>query len=165
MKNIWFLILAIVLILALTKVIKPKIKPIVNVSKPKNMYTPDDAKAAILTIQKMYGSEMAKLVEKMARLETAHFKSGQFQQTGTAGMEAGAWGKYLPGPPKPTVKLRDPVLGMRDFIVWNPQDFFIFLAEYIKRYKGNFARWNTTDPKRQIEYAKKVNSIIPRFVV
>jgi len=150
----------VIIVLFLSK-FKPKKNnsPIVK----KNMYTEQDAKDAILNIEKKYGKEMAQTVEKMARLETNHFKSSQFKLTGTAGMEAGAWGKYLPDV-KQTIMLKDPVLGMRPFLVWNPMEFFIFLAEYIKRYNGNYGRWNSTNPDKQKKYIATVNTVKSRFV-
>ena len=127
----------------------------------KGNYTIDDAKNAILNVQKIYGTEMAKIVEKMYRLETAHFKSSQFVLTGTAGMEQGKWSNV---PKLDTIPLKDPILGMRDYLIWNPKDFAVYLAEYIKRFDGNFARWNSTNTTRQSEYRKRVNSINNKFV-
>lgn len=127
-------------------------------------YTEDDAKNAILAVQNMYGTEMARTVEKMLRLETGHFKSQQYKKTGSAGMEEGKWAN-LPYP-MDSIAMDDVLKpGMERFIVWQSvTDFALYLAEYIQRYNGNYARWNSLNPLVQMEYRKKVESVKPRFV-
>lgn len=151
------IILAIAIGLILLRVIK---KTFMN---QKNNFTIDDAKNAILEVKKIYGIEMAQLVEKMYRLETSHFTSSQYKLTGTAGMEAGAWGNYVPKG-LPTISLKDPKLGFRDYIIWTPRSFALFLASYIKKYNGNFARWNSLNEVKQLSYRNTVNSISNKFV-
>ncbi|TLD82045.1 hypothetical protein LS68_003320 [Helicobacter sp. MIT 05-5293] len=56
--------------------------------KNERLYTLDDAKEALKIIYHKYGEEMARIIEKMYRSETAHFDSGQYKHTGTGGMEA-----------------------------------------------------------------------------
>ncbi len=51
-------------------------------------FTLEDATPALRQIINEYGREMAENVEKVYRWETAHFKSSQFTNTGSAGMEA-----------------------------------------------------------------------------
>jgi len=131
------------------------------------MFTDQDAKEAILNVKKTHGEETARIVEKIFRLETGHFKSQQYKLTGTAGMEIGKWGKYLPNASSMktvTMQDADKTDGADTFYVWNPKDFAQLLANYIKRYNGNFARWNTTDPIKQEQYRAHVNSIKSRFV-
>lgn len=131
-------------------------------------FTEADGEKAILAIKAKYGVEMARTVEKIMRLETAHFKSGQYKKTGSAGMEVGKW-KDLPKEliSTQTVKMEDADKsdGIDEFIVWkSPTSFAIYLAEYIKRYNGNWARWNTTNAEKQRKYAAIVNSIKTKFV-
>jgi len=150
------IIFAIILGLILLRFLK-------NSFMPQNNFSETDAKNAILEVQKKYGTSIAQTVEKMYRLETANFKSSQYILTGTAGMEQGAWGNYVPKG-LPTIPLKDPKLGIRNYIVWNPKDFALFLASYIVKYDGNFARWNSTNPDKQLSYKKAVNSITNKFV-
>lgn len=166
-KEIIFILLAIALIFFISKA-KLKISTPM-VSKKDKAFTPEDAKTAILAVKQKYGDQMAKDVERIFRLETAHFKSSQYQKTGSAGMEAGKWKNLPPELIEPyTVDMHDADKsdGIDKFIVWkSPTAFAIYLAEYIKRYNGNWARWNTTDPQKQAKYRAVVNTIIPKFVV
>ena len=54
----------------------------------KRNYTLEDAEFAINLIYKKHGKQMAIIIEKMYRSETAHFESLQYKQTGTGGMES-----------------------------------------------------------------------------
>jgi len=136
-------------------------------TSPKS-FTIDDGKTAVLAVKSKYGVDMAKIIEKMFRWETGHFKSGQYKKTGSAGMEVGKWSnidKYLLEPY--TVKMQDADLsdGIDEFIVWkSPTQFAFYLAEYIKRHGGNWARWNTTNAEKQALYRSKVNSLTTKFV-
>ncbi len=139
-------------------------KPVIP-KKMKN-FNEDDAKKAITNVKMKYGTDMAKIVEKMMRLETRHFKSKQYIQTGSGGMEAGHWANIPNNATSGTIDFKDNQdKHIGHFIVWNSvTDFANYLAEYIKRYKGNFAHWNSTQPDKQIAYQKEVNSITPKFV-
>ena len=133
----------------------------------KKMFTEQDARTAILKLKDAKGAERARLVEQMMRLETNHFRSEQYRNTGSAGMEAGAWGKYLPkSATNGTYTATDnQTLKPRSFIVWRSvSDFAQFLSDYIDRHNGNFAQWNTTNPTGQAEYRARVLSITPRFL-
>ncbi len=132
---------------------------------PKN-FTIQDGKNAIQTVKNKYGVDMAKRVEQMMRLETTHFTSKQYRLTGSAGMEVGKWSNIPTGATEGFIEMDDiHKPGIEKFIVWkSPTDFALYLAEYIKRYNGNFSRWNALDPTLQKEYAVKVNSVTPKFV-
>ncbi len=129
-------------------------------------FTLDDAKKAITAVKNKYGVDMARIVEKLFRFETKHFTSGQYKQTGSAGMVEGHWSDV----PKDSVSaplLIHNTYGEPDlkYIVWNsPTDFAIFLANYIKKYNGNFARWNSTDPIKQKIYSDSVLKVKSQFV-
>lgn len=57
--------------------------------RPKQSKNMEDlAKAAILAVSKKYGQDAAEVLEKLYRLETDHFKSGNFREAKGAGMEA-----------------------------------------------------------------------------
>lgn len=127
-------------------------------------YTVNDAKNAIISVSKTYGVPMAQTIEKMMRLETAHFTSGQYRKTGSAGMEEGKWSN-LPYA-MDSIAMNDiHKEGLERFIVWpSVTDFAVYLAEYIKRHNGNWARWNSLSPFAQAEYRSRVNSVIAKFV-
>lgn len=137
------------------------------------MFTEENAKVALLNFAKK-DKVKAKLLEKMLRLETAHFKSKQYQLTGSAGMEDGAWGAkvkpYFPNGYK-TITMNDNHPELRgkkavQFIVWSDTGAFLqFLSDYIDRHDGNYARWNSLDTARQEAYRKEVNSIKNRIII
>lgn len=132
------------------------------------MFTILDAELAILRIAKLKGEERAKLIERMLRLETNHFRSLQFKKSGSAGMEEGNW-KDLPKGSYTTFQMKDNHLTgekqMRTFIKWNSvYDFCIYLSDYIDRYNGNYARWNAISKERQDAYMIKVKSVRNRFL-
>lgn len=132
-------------------------------SKNLPMFGEQDAKEAIIFIDKKYGNEMAKLIEKIIRLETANFTSGQYKATGSAGMEEGKW----PNLPEHSTAVFYDKQAKKDktFIVWESvEDFADYLAQYILRYKGKFERWNSTDATIAAEYKRRVNTITPKFV-
>jgi len=128
----------------------------------KVMFTEADAMKAIERVSEKYGAELARIVERIFRLETAHFTSLQYRLTGTAGMEAGKW-KDLANLPTVTMNDSDKADGADKFIKWNPVDFALYLAEYIKRHNGNYARWYSTNSEKQAEYRAKLATIKNRF--
>lgn len=132
------------------------------------MFTEIDAKEAILRIANLKGIDRAKLIERILRLETAHFKSLQYKMSGSAGMEEGNW-KDLPKNSYTTFQMKDNHLKgekqMRTFIKWNSvYDFCVYLSDYIDRHKGNYARWNAISKERQVAYQIKVDKIKNRFI-
>ena len=133
------------------------------------MFTENDAKEALQRFA-LKDKDRAQLLEKMFRCESNHFKSLQFQKTGSAGMEAGLWGKYLakyfPNGYE-TITLEDNKTKKdAQFVLWDNIDNFLeFLSDYINRKKGDYACWNSLNEKRKLEYRKTINRIINRFVV
>jgi hypothetical protein len=132
------------------------------------MFTSKDAEISLLELKKLKGTEKAQLIEKILRLETNHFRSKQYAISGSAGMEMGAW-KGIDESKFSTFQMKDNHLTgekqMRTFIKWNSVlDFCLYLSDYIDRYNGNYARWNTMNLERQESYRVKVNSIKARIV-
>ena len=132
------------------------------------MFTSKDAELSLLELKKLKGTEKAQLIEKILRLETNHFRSKQYAISGSAGMEMGAW-KGIDESKFSTFQMKDNHLTgekqMRTFIKWNSVlDFCLYLSDYIDRYNGNYARWNTMNLERQEAYRVKVNSIKARIV-
>jgi hypothetical protein len=132
------------------------------------MYTSKDAEISLLELKKLKGTEKAQLIEKILRLETNHFRSKQYAISGSAGMEMGAW-QGIDETKFSTFQMKDNHLTgekqMRTFIKWNSVlDFCLYLSDYIDRYKGNYARWNSMNTERQEAYRIKINSIKARIV-
>jgi len=132
------------------------------------MFTRIDAETALKEIQILKGTERAKLIEKILRLETNHFRSKQYALSGSAGMEMGAW-HGIDESKFSTFQMKDNHLTgakqMRTFIKWNSVlDFCIYLSDYIDRHKGNYARWNSMMIPRQEAYRVKIDSIINRII-
>ncbi|EKT3967486.1 hypothetical protein NTJ12_002578 [Flavobacterium psychrophilum] len=62
--------------------------PAIIARSVKNNFTVDDGKKALEIIYDKYGEEMAIIIERMYRDETAHFTSKQYASCGTGGMES-----------------------------------------------------------------------------
>ena len=118
-----------------------------------------------------YGPEIAKIVEKIYRLETRHFKSEQYLNSFSAGMLAftnsypygwnsplSAWnaepelkpiGIYpmtVNGKVYNYIKFKTPRAGM------------VAVAEHIKKY-GRAGRWNSTDPNQMSNYENALEGV------
>lgn len=141
-----------------------------NAVSKKFKFTEQMAKEALQRFA-LKNKERAKLIEKMYRAETDHFKSWQFKVTGTAGMEDGPWGntlkKYFPNG-YTTYQLPDnDTKVMKKFIIWNSIDDVIqFMSDYIDRHKGDYLDWNDMhNSVRRAKYQNLLNSIKNRFVI
>jgi hypothetical protein len=159
-----FIILAIIYIILFSK----KSKSEIPMETKNHMFNEQDGKDAVLAVKNKYGVDMARIVEKMLRWETGHFKSGQYKKAGSAGMEVGKWSNINPDELEPyTIKMHDAdkTDGIDEFIVWkHPKYAALYLAAYIQRHKGNWARWNTTNEAKQAVYRAKVDTIKSKFV-
>lgn len=61
---------------------------IINIKKQHaGLFTVQDGKDALRKIYDKYGKDMSVIVERMFRIETTHFTSGQYQHCGAPGME------------------------------------------------------------------------------
>ncbi len=132
-----------------------------NLFNMDNNFTEADAKDGLQRIEKIHGKTIAQIIEKIMRLETAHFTSLQYKRTGSAGMEVGKWSNIPTNNINGTFALKDNQdKHIANFYVWkSPYAFMEYLADYIKRYGGNFGRWNSIDPNKQKLYAQKVNNV------
>lgn len=107
----------------------------------------------------------AKIIEKIFRLETAHFKSEQFRHTGSAGMEVGKWFGLPKNLGVYTTKENGTGL-YKSFIIWqSPYDFLVYLSDYIDRHNGNYARWYSTNTIKQLYYRTILKGIKNRIVL
>lgn len=150
-------------------------------------YTLDDAKSALKSIYNKYGKDMATIIERMYRDETAHFTSGQYRRCGTGGMEAfgqapyygwdnnffsqfpeytpiGTWSAYE----------NKGMSGQGGNVqITNRKKVFVVLpsvlagmeykAMYINKYNGNWARWHSTNSDVQAVYREHIEKIKAKF--
>ncbi|WP_339456192.1 M23 family metallopeptidase [Pseudomonas sp. EA_65y_Pfl1_P120] len=152
------------------------------------LFTVADGKAAIKIIYEKYGKEMAIIIERMYRDETAHFESGQYAHCGTGGMEAfgrapyyGWDGTFFEAHPE-----HAPVgtwsafenKGMSgqggNIQVKDKKKVFVVLPSvlagmeykvaYITKWGGNWARWHSTKIGAQTAYKTHIQAIRARFV-
>jgi murein DD-endopeptidase MepM/ murein hydrolase activator NlpD len=167
------------------------------------LFTVEDGKAAIEELYSRYkdskwnwkwegsdeevevtGKDLVTIVEKMYRLETAHFGSKQYQHCGTGGMEAfgeppyygwdstlfieqptGTWsafeGKGLSGAGGNT-QITDK---QKEFVkLPSVLAGMEYKAKYIIKYQGNYARWfNAKDTTAQTAYRTSLQNIRARF--
>lgn len=125
----------------------------------------------IRSIRDSYGQAIARNVERIYRLETAHFSSGQFRRTNTAGMIAVNGRTEWPfGWPKrgtdPTMFA--PIVWMAENAGGAPKPFIAFirfedaaryLAQFLKDHANNAGRWFSTVPAQQTAYEQRLNGI------
>lgn len=125
-----------------------------------------------------YGIDIARNVERIYRLETANFTSGQFQRTNTPGMQAtGQTPDVWPFGWKargtnaqmfaPVVQMQENVPGTG--IAGGPLVKFIafidfadaaeYVAKFLKDYGNNAGRWKSTDPAKQATYIAALSQI------
>jgi hypothetical protein len=129
---------------------------------------------ALKYIKDKYGLETATVVEKIYRLETGHFGSGQFANTFSPGMEKHGsnypfgwtsmenfWSSINFTPAFYTMPENTTGI-VKTFIKFpNVQMAMESLAYYIKKY--NPERWYSLDPVKQAEYRATLAKIKPRI--
>lgn len=183
------IIVALVVYYFLTKNKSEKMSNNINQPfEPKN-FTLKDAEIALREIARMYGNETAKMVERVYRWETAHFKSRQYVRTGSPGAEAvkgstapnygwsPSFGQKYPQhlPVGIWSSLENPGMSAQGgneqskepkrFMVFpSVLSAMIFFVEYVNRQNGNFARWYSTDATRQQLYREQISKVRPRIV-
>ena len=144
-----------------------------------------DAEKSLKLIHNEYGKEMATIIEKMYRVETAHFKSTQFKKTGTGGMESHGVGPYF-GWSKEFFDLYPELIPLGVFAIkegkgagGNKQDtvnkkrFVImtsvyagmkYKAYYIKKHNMDYARWYSTNEDNKKIYRESLKGVKARIV-
>lgn len=147
-------------------------------------FTITDAKEALRVIYDRHGKDMATIVERMYRDETAHFKSKQYINTGTGGMEVFGSAPYYGW--DSNLFTKTPIGTWSSFEnkgmsgqggnaqVTDKKKVFIvfptvlsameFKVAYINKYNGNYARWHSVNITVQENYKKALQGIIPRFI-
>jgi hypothetical protein len=151
-----------------------------------------DIISAIQAIAALYGRERAMWIERLFREETAHFKSGNFLNTFSPGMEVGrdhnntpimilpyGWGRlspywtqnpeYAPSGTMNEVENTSAMAkskGERIFIKFpDIMASMMSVAFLISLRGGNIGAWNTTDPAGQLRYQNLLSQIVPRFTI
>jgi hypothetical protein len=149
--------------------------------KAESMETKDYQDAFRLIFNK-YGREKAETVERLFRLETAHFKSGQFLHTLTPGMEI-AKGKFtfpygwsslqefanetgLKAGDFSTYTMNENQTGKeKTFIAFpNLAASVLFVAYLLNKRNWNAGSWYSTNPSSQQSYTQNLNKIVPKIV-
>lgn len=147
--------------------------------KSKKMFTEQDAKNAFQELKKVYTPSQVGVVEKIMRLETAHFTSGNYKLTGSGGMEI-ATGKNLfpygwttPAKlwassvfrPTGTKTMKENGTGkLKTFLVFPTVKAAVFtIAEVMKNRNFNAGSWFSNNQAEQEKYNKSINAIKARF--
>lgn len=155
--------------------------------KQNNGFTIKDAEAALKIINARYGKEMAQTIEMIYRWETGHFKSGQYVNCGSPGMEAfgeapsygwnseiyteypeyipvGLWERYENKGKSGQGGNKQITDRAKKYIMFpSVEAGMSYIAEFILRYNGNVGRWHSKDLTIQKNYIKDINTTIPKI--
>lgn len=136
-------------------------------------------------LKKMFPQSLTETVEKMYRLETAHFTSGGLKKTNGAGMQAVTSSFPYGWSSLKTFWTENPEFAPVDIVVLNENkqkdvvgsgikqkflkfnDFYsglVSLAYFIKLKNGNAGAWFSTNSDKQQRYINKINQISTRYV-
>lgn len=130
-------------------------------------------RAAFQAARARFGADIARNAERIYRLETAHFKSGQFRATNTAGMRATrdtypfGWKERGTNPAlfAPVVYMAENAGGPR--VAWVAfirfEDALTYLCKVLQERGNNPGAWNSTDPARQTSYNAALQGIRTPF--
>lgn len=140
-----------------------------------------DIRATLRALASKYGAAIAQNVERIYRLETRNFQSGQFLKTNTAGMaaldDAFPFGWPVRGttpdmynPPVFMVE-NNPTTGQPTgngvkFVAFKRfPDAAEYLAKFLKDHGNNAGRWHADNahPDRQAAYIAALSNIEPTF--
>ena len=126
-------------------------------------------------VKNRYGENIAKNVEKMYRLETNHFKSGQFKGTYSPGMEKFGnnypygwntiakifWDIYPINQPVGFWSGKEGKTGKQKTFLKFPslQSAVFTLAEFLKHYGNNPGRWYSLNKDSQTRYNNSISKI------
>jgi hypothetical protein len=162
--------------------------PLITQVFQSNDFNVDDGKKALKIIYDKYGKDMAVIIERMYRDETAHFSSGQYKACGTGGMESFGNAPYYGWdhfffeeyPEYKPLGLWNAFenkgmsgLGGNQQVTDKKKSFVIlpsviagmeYKAFYINKYNGNWARWTSTNSSVQETYKKYISTITAKFV-
>lgn len=148
----------------------PSTVPAVDHSSPIPIGVPTEPELRQIfnDISELYGDDIAENVERVYRLETAHFKSGGYKNTAAAGIvPVGSIYPYgwnsLRGFWDDNVWARP--LGIWhadngwDYLQFNKVGGFYAVAELLKMRGNDPGRFHSNDPAKQAAYNAKINAI------
>jgi hypothetical protein len=174
--NKYIIIAAIVVVLLLLPK-KTKNEPSSN-----PMLIEDDIIDALQGLKAKYGKDNAAMIERLFRLETAHFKSSQWMNARTPGMEIGGgvkefpygWSSlyefakaydYEPGDFSTWTHAENKTGKIKTFIVFpSVKAAFDFVGYLMKKRNWNFGSWFSTKETSQRQYVDTLNTIRARYV-
>lgn len=123
-------------------------------------------------IEAKYGTDVAQNVEKIYRLETAHFTSTGYHNTGAAGMMSFSseypygwyeftsyWAENKDYKPIGVVTLQGSDNQPHNYLKFNNFGGFYTLAEFLKNHNNNPGRWNSLDAAQQQSYNNAIDNI------
>jgi hypothetical protein len=168
----------IVIIGVLIIVFWDKLKEMCNMDSSK---IKGNAPAGLQKVANKYGVEFARNIERLLRLETAHFKSSQWLKCGTAGMVATStkfpfgWGSLRKFAEKKNIDSDQ--FGIvyfantsdgkpRNYIKFPDTGLFVeFLADFIQDSRnGNYLAWYSLNETQQQKYKQALEKIKTKFV-
>lgn len=140
-----------------------------------------NAPAGLQRVANKYGLDYARNIERLLRLETAHFKSSQWLKCGTAGMVATStkfpfgWSSLATFAEKNNI---DPdQFGIvyfantsdgkpRNYIKFPDTGLFVeFLADFLHKVRGgNYLAWYSLNEAQQQKYKAALSKISTKFV-
>jgi|WetSurMetagenome_2_1015567.scaffolds.fasta_scaffold02016_6 hypothetical protein len=134
-------------------------------------------KIAIRKALKLYPRSIVENCEKIFRIETNNFKSGQFKGTYSPGMESFStnypygwkslhtliWSNNPQYAPVGTVPFIENGTGKTKYFVKfaDVEDSVLTLCEFLKIHNNNAGRWFSTDATKQNEYNNKLVNFKP----
>ena len=182
MKNIIIIVIALLVLIILFYLLRKKEKINFNFVSDEDYHLGDEDNnlyKVFNDIIEKYGYNVARNVEKIYRLETAHFTSDVYKNTGSAGMLAfsdnipygwtslaefwynnskykpiGIYTKYLPGLEGPK---------RYDYLKFKNYGGFYSLAVFLSKYNNKPGRWYSTDPHLQEEYESRLENITLKY--
>ena len=139
----------------------------------------NDLQTEFTKIKNNFGADFARQIERIFRLETAHFTSEQFKEGNSPGMRAFkttypyGWESLDEFAKANSIDGRKFGIG-RTFVVRGKNYRYVtfpdfktslnFVAWFIRNKRGGIPeKWNSLDPKAAADYKTKLNQIIPRY--
>lgn len=145
--------------------------------------TDEEKKKAFEDIAEKYGRDFARQIERLFRLETAHFKSRQFKKSYSPGMEPTSekfpfgwsslrdfWEKNPQFRPDGIIQENENPgatgtgKGLKKFISFPTFDAAVNSVAYLLNKRGNIATWYSLKEDMQQLYLKTLSTIKARFI-
>jgi len=150
------------------------------ISTPVIKPSTDDLKNTFEDLKNNYGQDFARQIERIFRLETAHFRSGQFKEGNSPGMVATKSTYPFGWRSLDEFALANSIDGHkfgigRTFVVDGKNFRYVtfpdfktsadFVAWFIRNKRGGVPeKWNSLDPAAAARYKNKLNQIRTHYV-